>query len=61
METNKSKRRGKREGAGRKATVVKFYTIGAPQDVVDIIESVEGNKSQFIFRAIRFAAEKGMK
>ena len=53
METNKSKRGGKREGAGRKATVVKFYTIGAPQDVVDIIESVEGNKSQFRFNWLK--------
>ena len=44
---------GKREGAGRKKTSVKTYCIYAPQDVFDIMEAVEGNKSEYILNAIR--------
>ena len=44
---------GKRAGAGRKkGSGVKFYSFKAPQEVVDVLESVEGTKADFIIRSI---------
>lgn len=51
METPK-KHGGKREGAGRKRTTVKSYAFHAPQEVYDILEAVEGSKSEFICKCI---------
>ena len=51
METIK-KHGGKREGAGRKRTTVKSYAFHAPQEVYDILEAVQGSKSEFICRCI---------
>ena len=58
MEEIKKKRGGKREGAGRKATVgnVKSIALRIPQDVADILNKVE-HRSKFICEAIRMKAE----
>lgn len=49
---------GKRAGAGRKkGSGVKFYSFKAPQEVVDVLESVEGTKADFIIRSILAYAE----
>lgn len=50
------KRGGKREGAGRKRTTVKSYQLYATEDVVRILEAVEGSKSDFICKCILKAA-----
>ena len=39
---------GKREGAGRKSKSVKYYGFRATQEVFEILEAVEGSKSDFI-------------
>lgn len=43
---------GAREGAGRKKKYAKTFFFSATQDVADILDSVEGNRSDFINRAI---------
>ena len=49
----------KRAGAGRKkGSGVKFHSFKAPQEVVDVLESVEGTKADFIIRSILAYAEK---
>lgn len=53
----KKPRGGKREGAGRKRTSVKSYAFHAPQEVHDILESVEGSKSAYICQCILMATE----
>ena len=50
--TKTENRGGRREGAGRKATTVKKYAVCATQEVVDILESVSGSKSDYICRAV---------
>lgn len=54
METNKKKNGwgGKRENAGRKKESVKRYMFSASQDVVNILDALDGNKSDFICKAI---------
>lgn len=42
------KRGGKRAGAGRKKTGVKYYGFKATQEVHDILSTVEGSKTDFI-------------
>lgn len=56
MEQQK-KRGGKRPGAGRKKTTVKSYAFHAPKEVYDILEAVEGSKSDFICKCIIKAAQ----
>ena len=52
METQTKQRGGKREGAGRKSKVAKKMTFGAIQEVVDFFATFEGNKNDFINKAI---------
>ena len=52
METLHKKKGGKREGAGRKKTTEKRIMFGASAEVLEIIEKIEGNKSDFINKAI---------
>lgn len=59
METDKKNNwGGKREGAGRKKGCAKRYMFSASQEVVDILESLEGNKSDFICKAIKAYVNK---
>lgn len=53
----KSTRGGARKGAGRKRTCVKSYAFHAPQEVYDILEAVQGSKSEFICQCIIKAAQ----
>ena len=48
----KAVRGGARAGAGRKHTSVKTYTVYATQEVMDILETVSGSKSDFICKAV---------
>ncbi|MBQ7157149.1 MAG: hypothetical protein IJR86_05080 [Bacteroidaceae bacterium] len=59
MEETTKKRGGKREGAGRKATVgnVKSIALRIPQDVAAILDKVE-HRSKFICEAIRLKAKQ---
>lgn len=50
---------GARAGAGRKKTTAKSIAIRIPEDVVAILEGVEGSKSAYIVAAIRAYAAKG--
>ncbi len=52
-EKSKSKRGGRREGSGRKKTTAKSYAFRAPDDVMAILEKVEGKMTDFICEAIR--------
>ena len=52
METQNKKWGGKREGAGRKSKVAKNMTFGAIQEVVEFFATFEGNKNEFINKAI---------
>lgn len=52
MEDNKNTHGGKREGAGRKKTTEKRIMFGASAEVAEILEKLEGNKSEFINAAI---------
>lgn len=52
METQNKKWGGKREGAGRKSKVAKNMTFGAIQEVVEFFSTFEGNKNEFINKAI---------
>ncbi len=53
---NKKTWGGKREGAGRKKGCAKRYMFSATPDVVEILDSLTTNKSEFICAAIRKAA-----
>lgn len=54
----KSKRGGARPGSGRpRKNIVKSYAFHAPQEVYDILEAVEGSKSDFICKCILKAAQ----
>lgn len=48
IEEKKSGRGGAREGAGRKRFSVKSYYLRATEEVAEILEAVEGSKSQFV-------------
>ena len=48
----KTARGGARAGAGRKHTSVKTYTVYATREVMDILEAVNGSKSDYICRAV---------
>lgn len=50
--TKKNPHGGAREGAGRKRKSVHTYTVYATQEVYDIIEKVQGSKSDFICQCI---------
>lgn len=54
MEQNKSKRGGRREGAGRKATgrTKKTVTLTLSADAVAILDRYVGRKSEYIERLI---------
>lgn len=52
-DTTKNAHGGRRDGAGRKKTTAKRYGFNAPADVADILEAVEGSKSDYIIAAIR--------
>lgn len=52
-EKSKKKHGGFREGSGRKKTTEKRYGFNAPSDVVEILERVQGSKTDFICNAIR--------
>ena len=56
METNEEKKQnwgGKREGAGRKKTTSKSIALRIPEDVAEILDSVE-NRTAYIIEAIRY-------
>ena len=56
METNQEKkigRGGSRPGAGRKKIASKSIALRIPDDVVEILDSVE-NRSAYIIEAIRY-------
>lgn len=57
-DTSKNNHGGRRDGAGRKKTTAKRYGFNAPADVSDILEAVDGSKSDFIIAAIRSYAVK---
>ncbi|MBR1688092.1 MAG: hypothetical protein IJ710_06105 [Prevotella sp.] len=46
--SEKSRRGGSRPGSGRPKTSVKTYYFGASPEVYEIMEAVEGSKSQFV-------------
>ena len=48
IEGKKSGRGGAREGSGRPKTSVKTYYFGASPEVYEIMEAVDGSKSQFV-------------
>lgn len=58
METQSKQRGGKREGAGRKSKIEKNVTFGAIKEVTDILTALEGNKNEFINKAIIEYAKK---
>lgn len=43
---------GARTGSGRKKTAAKYYSFSATKEVMDILESVSGSKSEFINECI---------
>lgn len=53
MDKNKTGHGGHREGAGRKKTTAKTYGFNAPEDIVAILENIEGSKTEYILNAIR--------
>lgn len=60
MENNQSekpKRGGKREGAGRKKTTCKTYCFNAPDGTVQILEKVP-QKTAFIIAAVEEKAKR---
>ncbi len=60
MEENESQKNktwgGSREGAGRKKKCAKRMFFSASQEVLDILDALEGNKSDFINECIMKAA-----
>lgn len=48
---------GARKGAGRKKSTAKSIALRIPDDVAEILESVEGSKSAYIVAAIRAYAQ----
>ncbi len=62
MDTNINKpvstRGGAREGAGRKKKCTKRMFFSASQETLDILNSLEGNKSDFINECIIKAARR---
>lgn len=52
METKNKNWGGKRENAGRKGKVEKKITFGAIKEVSDFFDTYEGNKNEFINKAI---------
>lgn len=54
-ETQKKKRGGAREGAGRPKGRNNYRSIALriPKDVADILDQVEGSRSAYIIEAIR--------
>lgn len=48
----KSARGGRRDGAGRKRKTAHTYALYATQEVHDILQSVEGSKSDFICKCV---------
>lgn len=60
MEENESQKSktwgGAREGAGRKRKCAKRMFFSASQEVLDILDALEGNKSDFINECIMKAA-----
>lgn len=46
---------GARSGSGRKKTAVKYYSFGATKEVADILEALDGSKTEYIIRCILFA------
>lgn len=52
METQTKKWGGKRENAGRKGKIEKKMTFGATKEVVEFFGTYEGNKNDFINKAI---------
>lgn len=58
-EFNKSSNHGgARKGAGRKKIAAKSLSIRIPEDVVEILDKVEGSKTSYIIEAIRAYAYK---
>ena len=53
-EKKSSGRGGARKGAGRKRTTAKQYIVYATEEIRDILEAVEGSKSDFICKCIMF-------
>lgn len=52
METQTKNWGGKRENAGRKGKIEKKITFGAIKEVSDFFDTYEGNKNEFINKAI---------
>lgn len=48
---------GSRSGAGRKKSTAKSIALRIPEDVVEILDRVEGSKSAYIVEAIRAYAK----
>ena len=53
--SSESKWGGARKGSGRKKKYVKTVFFNATQEVVDILDTVEGSKADFINRCIMLA------
>ena len=57
-ENGKKKWGGARAGSGRKKTTAKTYTFNAPEDVMEIMETIKNGKTDFICNAIRHYAKE---
>ena len=55
-ESEKKNWGGAREGSGRKKTRAKYYGFNATPEVMEILEAVEGSKTDFINDCILRAA-----
>ena len=58
-EAKVERRGGRRDGSGRKRTTVKEYRVCATKEVADILEAVQGSKSEYLCRAVLFYHEHG--
>lgn len=58
MQNSTKSHGGARPGAGRKRTTAKSIALRIPEDVAEILDSVEGSKSAFIVAAIREFAKQ---
>lgn len=58
MERKKSNWGGVREGAGRKKKYARNYFFSATQEVADILEHLDGNRTDFINHCILVATRQ---
>lgn len=57
MEEKTNQWGGKREGSGRKKKAAAQIGLRVPEDIANILVSIEGSKTDFICEAIRFYAK----